>query len=490
MNLPSDNRPECLKGTQKETLRSIYNWVNTNRSPNVLLLIGGVGMGKSTIAKTVVETYRAKGLGCHLFFIREKSNPAIALPTIAYKLAEYSLPVAEAIERHLRDVGELSSATLRSKFEFLLRKPLSEAAAKISSPVLIVLDAMDECGNHETRRSLLEVLRDGLPTLPPNFKFLITTRPKNGFCRISSPNFLVIRLDRKLEENRLDVSTYIRYEFEQMKLNGELHVLDDCPWDKHICTLADNADGLFIWAATAIRFVKEGGLRSFDRFQKLVTNAKSLNLSELYKTVLTGAEAINWEEESVVFRSVFSLIFFSKSPLSDRDINGILGLGGTITPSLLSRFQSLITYEENKPIKIHHSSFYDYLVSCKGCPWYIDEKVEKERVVRVCFDRMENLLQYNICQLEPSAAVFNANVSDLDERLKKNIPPSLRYICCNWAYHLRDVPYSQEICDKVRLFAQNRLLFWFEVLSLTDKFNDHAGTALLSAIAWVGVRIR
>ena len=147
-------------------------------------------MGKSTIAKTVVETYRAKGLGCHLFFIREKSNPAIALPTIAYKLAEYSLPVAEAIERHLRDVGELSSATLRSKFEFLLRKPLSEAAAKISSPVLIVLDAMDECGNHETRRSLLEVLRDGLPTLPPNFKFLITTRPKNGFCRISSPNFL------------------------------------------------------------------------------------------------------------------------------------------------------------------------------------------------------------------------------------------------------------------------------------------------------------
>ncbi|PAV19949.1 nucleotide-binding-oligomerization-domain like receptor [Pyrrhoderma noxium] len=485
VNPLGDSRPQCLKGTRKETLRDIYDWVNANRLPNVLLLIGGMGMGKSTIATTVAETHRGKGqLGCYLFFTREKSNPSIVLPTIAYRLALYSTHVAEAIEKQLKDVGELSSATLRSKPEFLLRRPLSEAAAKISSPVLIVLDAIDECGNHETRRSLLEVLRDGLPTLPPNFRFLITTRPKNDFSRNPSPKFQVIKLDEKSKESKSNVFMYIKHEFEQMKLEGELLVPDNWPWDTSIRILADKADGLFIWAATAVKFVKEEGCYSFGRFENLVKNAKFLNLSELYKTVLE--EAVPREKESkVVFRSVFSLIFFSKSPLSDRDINGILDLGGTTTSTLLSRFRSLITYEENKPIKIHHSSFYNYLVSCKGCDWYIDEKVEKEKIVRVCFDQMKKLLRYNMCHLK-SSAVFNANISNLDERLKENIPPSLRYICCNWAYHLRDVPYSQEICDKVRLFARNHLLFWFEVLSLTGKFNDRAGTALLSAIAWVG----
>ena len=233
VHLSGHDRPHCLKNTRVSIRKEIDDWAQSTTSPNVFLLLGGAGTGKSTISTTIAEEYRRNdSLGCHLFFIREKSNPAIALPTIAYKLAEYSLPVAEAIERHLRDVGELSSATLRSKFEFLLRKPLSEAAAKISSPVLIVLDAMDECGNHETRRSLLEVLRDGLPTLPPNFRFIISSRPENdihAFTSLHPSKVKTFNLDFQEEESKHDIFTYIKHGLEELGSLETLRVPQDWP---------------------------------------------------------------------------------------------------------------------------------------------------------------------------------------------------------------------------------------------------------------------
>ena len=103
-----------------------------------------------------------------------------------------------------------------------------------------------------------------------------------------------------------------------------------------------------------------------------------------------------------------------------------------------------------------------------------------------CFDRMGELLRYNICGLETSL-IFNKDVPDLDERIKKNIPSFLKYICCNWFNHIHDVLYSLELCEQLKSFAYHQLLFWFEVLSLTETFSSHVGTALMHTIQWVGV---
>ena len=99
---------------------------------------------------------------------------------------------------------------------------------------------------------------------------------------------------------------------------------------------------------------------------------------------------------------------------------------------------------------------------------------------------MGEILRYNICGLQTSL-VSNEDIPDLDERIEKNIPSFLKYICCNWFNHIHDVPYSQELCEQLKSFAYVRLLFWFEVLSLTKTFSNHVGTALLYTIQWVGV---
>ena len=264
-----------------------------------------------------------------------------------------------------------------------------------------------------------------------------------------------------------------------------LKVPSDWPWGERLQTLSESANGLFIWASTAIKFIQEGRLNRFKRLEGLVNNPKLLNLNDLYIIVLKNA--LQWDDyESSVFKDVFSLIFFSKSPLSIQDITGILGLQEDTVSELLSYLRSLVAYGEGQPIKIHHTSFYDYLVSCVGQPWYIEAEAQKTSIVNKCFDRMEELLRYDICGLEMSLK-FNKDVPDLDERIKKNIPSFLKYICCNWSKHIRDVPYSLELCEQLKSFAYVRLLFWFEVLSLTDTFSNHVGTALLYMIQWVGV---
>ena len=453
----------------------------------MLLLIGAAGTGKSTIATTVAGRYqRRRQLGCHIFFLRERSHPGSVLQSIAYSLAAYNQTIAESLVNQLKDTGVLGPSNLKTKFDILLRHPLSAIATKVHHPVLIVLDALDECGTPESRQSLINVLRDCLPTLPPNFRILITSRPEEDIASLNSERkFLTVTIDQHSDESKANVSTYIEFEFNQMRSSGKLNVPDDYEWDRNIRRLAESADGLFIWASTAVRFVREERLFQFRCFQNLVSNANSLKLDELYMTVLSHVS--KWsEEDKEILRNIFSLILFAKHPLSDTEIDEILDVEMDTTSDLLSYFRSLVSYEQGKPITIYHTSFYDYLISCEGKPWYVDPDVQKLYLASRCFERMGNFLKHNICNIS-SDFVLNADVPDIDNRVTQYIPPFLKYICCNWIHHLRGVPYSQQLCSRLRSFVYKQLLFWFEILSLTNTFNRHAGPTLLFAIQWIGV---
>ncbi|PAV14672.1 nucleotide-binding-oligomerization-domain like receptor [Pyrrhoderma noxium] len=340
-----DDRPECLENTRKKTLEYIYDWVNAEGPPNVLLLIGAAGTGKSTIATTVAGMYQKKGqLGCHIFFVREKSDPRNVLQTIAYLLADYNQLIAKSLSEQLKKSGSLDSSSLKAKFDILLQLPLSTVATEVGHPVLIVLDALDECGTPELRQSLLHVLRDCLPALPVNFRVLITSRPDEDIdTLISSSRFRVKVLDQHSNESKNSVSTYIKFQFDDMKSSGKLKVPSDCDWDNSIQTLSESADGLFIWASTAVKFVEGERLSRYRCFHNLVCNATSLKLDELYTAILFQVSKWN-EGDQETLRNIFSLILFAKRPLLDREINEILDVEMDVTSNLLSYFRSLLLF--------------------------------------------------------------------------------------------------------------------------------------------------
>ena len=334
-----------------------------------------------------------------MFFVREKSDPGNVLQTIAYLLAEYSQPIAESLSEQLKKSGNLGSSNLKAKFDILLQQPLSTVATEVGHPVLVVLDALDECGTPELRQSLLNVLRHRLPTLPDNFRILITSRPDEDISHLfSSSSFNTIKLEQHSDESKLNVHTYIKHQFDQMRSSGRLKVPDDYEWDRSVQTLADSADGLFIWASTAVRFVSEERQFRYNYFQNLVSNAKLLDLGELYTMVLV--RALEWNEgNKEIFKNIFSLILFAKRPLSDEEITGFLGIDMDVTSNILSHLRSLVRYESGNPINIRHTSFYDYLVSCKEMPWYIDADEQKVYIASKCLEWMGDSLRYNICNI-------------------------------------------------------------------------------------------
>ena len=463
-----NDRPECLENTRLQTLQRIDEWVNTEEHPNVLLLIGAAGTGKSTIATTVAGKYQRRGqLGCHIFLVRGSSDPENVLESIAYSLAVYSQSIAESLVNQLKNKGNLGPSNLNTKFGILLQDSLSAVAADVGSPILIVLDALDECGTPETRQGLINALQHGLPSLPSNFRFLVTSRPEGDllpFISLPLPRVHTLELDRKVEENKLDVYTYIKHELEILRSSPVFVIPQDWRWDEGVQSLADSADGLFIWASTAIKFISENKPGRFGRLKNLVENRDTLDLNELYATILKNA--FKWDKEvEGTFVGIFSFILFNKSPLSDEAINGILGVD--TASEFLSYLQSVVVYEPGNPVTIRHASFYDYLVSCKEMPWYIDADKQKSYIVSKCLERMGDLLRYNICNI-PSSFVFNIDVPDIDNLVSRNIPPFLGYICCNWARHLQDISYSRKLHRQLRSFVYNQLLFWFEVLSLTS----------------------
>ena len=80
-----------MKGTRRDVLLQLENWLNDEQDKRVFWLNGLAGTGKSTIAQTFAETTFADGmLGASFFcsrYYEDRSNLQTIFPTTAFQLA-------------------------------------------------------------------------------------------------------------------------------------------------------------------------------------------------------------------------------------------------------------------------------------------------------------------------------------------------------------------------------------------------------------------
>ncbi|KZP24285.1 hypothetical protein FIBSPDRAFT_857374, partial [Athelia psychrophila] len=173
----------CLPGTRQDRQREIIEWLMTPSDENVIWLHGGAGLGKSTLATTIAEYFRGlQRRGAFLFFDRNspiESSPSRVICTLAYQLAEYDEGVRSAVSAAIERNPQLATAPLITQFKSLLCEPLSASSTRVTGPIVIVIDALDECGDTNSRRLLLDLLSSpDFAKLPSQFRFLITSRPE------------------------------------------------------------------------------------------------------------------------------------------------------------------------------------------------------------------------------------------------------------------------------------------------------------------------
>ena len=486
-------RPHCLEGTRVNILNEIISWVYGG-STNVFWLNGAAGAGKSTIAQTLADYFIKRNvLGAYVFCMRMKSDPKTLLRTLAYQLACFKAVIAYRMRDATGDTNVVS-ATVETQFEMLFKMTLAKAAEHIQGPVVIILDGLDECGTSVQRQKLMKVL-SRLGELPKQFRFLITSRPEEDIKNTLSslPATQILELDPTSSDSQQDVQMYLGHALSDVFTAEERMQLSQfLQWEPSMKVLGEAAGGLFIWASTVVNLVS-GSTLKFGRLQELISAARLPQgpnfLDALYTTALEASMSRD-QQTMDLFRRVMSLVLFSKTPLSDTTIDSILGLAWYQRSAIiLSKLRSLVAYKPGVPVRLYHTSFYDFLTTADRCGEWLVDIVHGNSVITYCsLNVMTKSLHFNMGDLD-SSFIRDDAVEGLAERIAENIPPDLDYVCHHWTDHLRLVPFSPDLLDMLTTFVLEQLLYWFEVLSLTGTFHRVAKDMLRDAIAWLPVRI-
>ncbi|KIM28379.1 hypothetical protein M408DRAFT_308321 [Serendipita vermifera MAFF 305830] len=156
----------CMNGTRAQIINDAFLWATRSLSQNaplensnadgMLWIYGMPGIGKSAIAHSICHRFNDnKQLGGSFFCRRD--DPALSdarsvLPTLIYELAGIFGPYRNRVAQALRDDPQL---TPQSVGEEMFPTPLQSLEAYPPQALVLVIDALDECGGPATRRQLL-----------------------------------------------------------------------------------------------------------------------------------------------------------------------------------------------------------------------------------------------------------------------------------------------------------------------------------------------
>ncbi len=178
-----EHEPTCLANTRVELLEEIQNWAADSSAEPIFWLNGMAGTGKSTISRTIAESFAAQGrLGASFFFKRgETGRGTIAkfFPTLAADLVHRIPTIAACIKDALDADYLLSTRNTREQFSQLFLKPLSKIGnSSKEAPIVIIIDALDECERESDIKLLIRLFFRAKVELPTAVRIFLASRPE------------------------------------------------------------------------------------------------------------------------------------------------------------------------------------------------------------------------------------------------------------------------------------------------------------------------
>ena len=441
------------------------------------------GTGKSTIARTVAhEYYNQKRLGANFFFSRgteDRSHSGKFFTTVAVQLARLSSVLKEYICKAIAEHDDIDNQSLRDQWKYLILQPLSKLIANsCPSPLVLVIDALDECNGDKDVRGILQLLAEAGSLKPIKLRVFVTSRPETPI-RLGFRNMPGI-LHRDLVLNDVpweiidhDIAMYFRQELKDIELNAQI-----------IGCLIEKACGLFIWAATVCRYIKDGKRVASKRLSVILKGGKTgknpeKELDQIYTNILVDSISGDYDEEEKgelfdLFRRIVGAIVILFSPLSTEALSKLLNIPRQDINQTLDDLHSVLEVPEIQAhsIRLLHPSFRDFLLAkerCQDPQLWVDEKEAHGALADSCLRLMSDKLERDICSLRaPGALAKDVQANRIEECL----PAELQYACRYWVQHLQSSESSLADDGQVHVFLREHLLHWLEALSLIKKTSE------------------
>jgi hypothetical protein len=480
-----EHNARCLPNTRTELLENITKWANDNGGKPIFWLSGMAGTGKSTIARTIAESFASHGqLGASFFFKKgegERGNASRFFTTMATDLMAHEPGMLPGIRKALNEDSAISQRALRDQFEKLILQPLL-GIKQARSPVLarvVIIDALDECEREQDIRVILQLLALTKDIRPAPLRIVVTSRPelhiRLGFKQMTNGTYqdLILHEVAKSMIER-DIGLFLEHELSAIRKARMLS--SDWPAPHQIRALVELAVPLFIYAATVCRYVGTNGGNPKKYLNKVLEYGKS-TFSQLDRMYLPILEQLLVEQEEderhtwlCAFRELVGSIVILESPLSSASLACLLRVPQEEIKCQLDSLHSVLSVPDTEDVSIRllHLSFREFLIDPHKqgkSPFWVDEKSTHKKLATRCLELMScpSGLRQDICGLLRSGVLR----SEIDDgTVAGTLPPELQYACRYWISHL--IQSRQDIADRdtTHMFLQKHFLHWLEAMSL------------------------
>jgi hypothetical protein len=523
------HEPACLHDTRVDLLQEIYDWADgkdgQDKDRCIFWLNGLAGTGKSTISRTVARRYNEqKRLGASFFFSRgggDVSHAGMFFTSLAVQLSINVPSLQQYISETVTNRRDIASLSLSEQWHQLILNPLLKLQSESPLVCILVIDALDECEHDRDIETILQLLAEAQALTTVRLRVFLTSRPEvpirhsiRLIPQATHQDFILHDIPPAIVSH--DITLFLQVNFEQIR--NELHLKAEWPGSEVIENLVFAAGSLFIWAATACRFVREGRKFAADRLslilkENLVSTSaadssdddsftdssdnKDLaiepdkRLNEIYNKVLEySAHKYSKDERKKLYkemRRTLGGIVLLFSPLPAKSLAKLLNIQEESVFQTLADLHSILDIQENptRPLRLHHPSFRDFLLTKDRCSkhFYVDEKRSHQLRAVDCIQLMSQTLKKDVCEMHNPGTQVNQVKSG---HLQKYLPPEVQYACLYWVQHLQKGEFQVHDNEEAHQFLQDHLLHWLEALGWMGKALEGI-QAILSLEVYISV---
>lgn len=381
--------PRCHPNTRTAILQRIVEWaMGKDVSPEtreafMMWLYGPAGAGKSAIAQTISELCQQAGiLLASFFFSRTDPSRNHARSVVASIIYQFIMRLPQAKEMIVNMIESDPLIFTRSiviQFDTLLFKPLQalvERGEIGDSPLLIVIDGLDECVDPDDQRSILHAFptahRQGHLPLSSTVRFLIASRPEPhivSFFNSQRSGIFRLALDNTYHPNQ-DIRLFLQDKFAEI---AKTHLFASTipsgwPGEDVVEKLVDKSSGQFIYASTVVKYVssvRHHPTKQLDIVLGLRPPRRQMPFAELdalYTHIFSSVEDLD-----VVFQ-ILALAVLGID-MTTTSMEALLGLEDGDIPVMLADLASLVQCVPQSSLRaspdlrlqIFHASLKDFL---------------------------------------------------------------------------------------------------------------------------------
>ena len=440
--------------------------------------------------------------GSVFFDKRVTQNHSETVSTFATSLARQISRVDSkyhrALGRALEANPDIVKDGLKVQVQKLIIEPLQISLAPTTpSPLMVlVFDALDECGSTADLNTMLDLLA-ALDSLPRSYRIFFSSRPQRAILQRFPFHSMGLGedLDDKAHEaaTQDDVLHFVKERFRTL-------VFDDAdadptwpPTSDEIVEFTRLSQGLFELAALRVRRIESApsnGLQFRTVLDTVKNEAKGMPVKKLENELeaeylrifdwVYSSRGADLESTVGFYRDIVGAFVSLRSPLGLEALSQMLGLRVAVVRAALDPFSSVFFVDADPavPIRCYHATFHEFLLTIPPHSTEFHQKFlfdgpQHALMLRLCVERFSQELRAGLC-VETNEHDSLDDIPEFDHKVKVLLPCHLRYCCLQWSHHLFSTSTTEivEVGITLGKFFGTCLLNWIEAMSLLRETNE------------------